>query len=409
MPSGPFSACAWPDPLRRLLVLAACGILFCLPVASAVANLWLGAGLLAWVALRCRPRSSGRISWPPLLWAWLWLLAACALSFINTAYPLESARGLIKWLKAFGVFAVTVEAARHTDGPRWLLRAAWAAVALTAADGLWQYAAGRDLLRAEPPHIALGSFPRITAGLQDPNNLGMFFGLLLPLCYLAARRLASLPHRPLAWGVVGLGAWALFFTFSRGAILGLLAAVALVVILRRDGWLASATGIALAVAWWRLPRAASDWVAHASSPLVALTNADRLQMWQAAWRMIQAHPVLGVGVGTFHLRYAEFKLPDDPLLASYAHNTYLQVWATMGLVGLLAFLALCWGGWRLWRSSRTTDVTRQVVGLGCLAGALAFLTSGLLESNLFFSKLSMLFWLVSGAAVGAATPPGEPG
>ena len=405
MPSGPSCAFASPDRLRRVLLLAACGIMLCTPFTSSVANVCVVVGAIVWIASCFLPGSSWPSRRPPLFSEWVWIFVAGALSLINTTYPMESLRGLLKLGKAFLIFAVAAEAARVEEGPRWFVQAVWLAITLTAADGIWQYVAGQDPLRGIPNHIALGSFKRITGGFLDPNSLGIFFGLTWPLCYLWARSPGSVLRRSAAWSGVLLGALALFFTFSRGAILGWLAGVALLVAVRRDRLLVGLACAGLAVAWWSLPRAALDWVAHVPSPLVALTNEDRLQMWQAAWRMIRAHPFIGVGIGTFSQRYAEFKLPQDPLMASYAHNTYLQLWAVVGLNGLLAFLALCWRGWRLWRTSRPVDATRAMTGIGCMAGALAFLTSGLLESNLSFSKLSMLFWLISGFAMGIATAP----
>ena len=407
MPSGPSCASAWPERLRRVVCLAACGILLCVPFISALANICVVVGAAVWLTLMCLPRSSNQTRCPPLVSGWAWFFLAGLLSFINTQYPVESLRGLLKMGKAFVIFAVAVEAGRSDEGPRWLARTAWIAVTMTALDGLWQYAAGQDVLRGLPLHIALGSIRRITAGFHDPNNLGMFFGLTLPLCYLYARSRSSSWRRPLVWAGVGLGALALFFTFSRGAVLGLLMGLALLYTMRPDRWLLILTLSGAGIAWLNLPHSIPQWLATTGSPVVALANHDRLQMWQAAWRMISAHPFIGVGVGTFSHRYAEFKLAEDPLLASYAHNTYLQLWAVIGLNGLLAFLALCWRGWRLWRSSQSADTTRRLVGLGCMAGVLAFLTHGLFESNLSFSKPSMLFWLMSGFAMGTATTPSQ--
>ena len=254
MPSGPSCGSVSPDRLRRILLLAACGILLSIPFASSIANVCVVVGAAAWLALKFLPRSTTQTRWPPLLSGWLWLLAAGALSFLNTHYPMESLRGLFKFVKALLIYTVAVEAGRIEAGPRWLMRTAWIAVTLTAADGLWQYAAGQDALRGLPLHITLGNVKRITAGFHDPNNLGMFFGLTLPLCYLYARWLSSSWRRPLIWSGVALGAAALFCTFSRGAVLGWLAAVALLVIIRRDRLLIGLSCAALAVAWCSLPQ-----------------------------------------------------------------------------------------------------------------------------------------------------------
>ncbi len=405
MPSGRFSVSDWSDRLRHALCLVTCGILLCTPFISSVANVCVVVGAIAWLALCLLPGRPRVARKPLLLSGWVWLFLAGVLSFINTRYPAESLRGLLKLGKAFLIFAMAVEAARAEEGPRWFVRAVWLAVMLTALDGLWQYVMGRDFVQGIPSHVALGSFRRLTAGFHDPNNLGMFLGLTLPICYLYARVPGPLLRRVAVWTGLLLGAIVLFFTFSRGAVLGLLAGVTVLSVIRRDRLLIGCTCAFLLIAWCSLPQAVPQWLSHTRSPIVALANEDRLQMWHAAWHMIQAHPLVGVGIGTFNRRYAEFKLPNDPLMTSYAHDTYLQLWATIGLNGLLAFLVLCWRGWRFWRSSTPADDTRRLVSLGCLAGAAAFLTNGLLESSLSFSKLSMLFWLISGMALGASCTP----
>lgn len=86
----------------------------------------------------------------------------------------------------------------------------------------------------------------------------------------------------------------------------------------------------------------------------------RLDGWRAARRMVEEHPLLGVGIGTFTTEFAAAKLAlaeedveffarhIDPHFAS-AHSEFLEVAAECGALG---FAALAWGLWVLARELR---------------------------------------------------------
>lgn len=68
------------------------------------------------------------------------------------------------------------------------------------------------------------------------------------------------------------------------------------------------------------------------------TFGTRVDLWGLGLRMVQDHPVLGVGMGNFtsvFARYARGDMVNDPLVA---HNSYVTVAAETGLVGLTLFL-----------------------------------------------------------------------
>jgi O-antigen ligase len=75
----------------------------------------------------------------------------------------------------------------------------------------------------------------------------------------------------------------------------------------------------------------------------------REDIWKVGWRMVEAHPITGIGAGNFAnttihylliqpglIRRADFII-DTPKVA---HNAYLQALAETGVVGLFLFLAV---------------------------------------------------------------------
>lgn len=66
----------------------------------------------------------------------------------------------------------------------------------------------------------------------------------------------------------------------------------------------------------------------------------RLGWLKMALRMITDHPILGVGTYNFVVLYPRYWSPGVPLEPFMTHNTYIQVWAENGSVGLLAYLSI---------------------------------------------------------------------
>jgi O-antigen ligase len=63
---------------------------------------------------------------------------------------------------------------------------------------------------------------------------------------------------------------------------------------------------------------------------------DRLNAWQGGFRMIAAHPVVGVGVGSYHVALPHY-IESRPMVA---HNTFIQFSAESGVFAGMAYLAL---------------------------------------------------------------------
>ena len=145
----------------------------------------------------------------------------------------------------------------------------------------------------------------------------------------------------------------------------------------------------------------------APTTLPALTPRDdgeapwvvgRVYLWSAALRMIQAHPLLGVGPDNFrHFYGAELGLEtwDERV---QANNLYLEILADMGIVGLAAFVAVVVAAAAsALRGLRARDLDRGTyLVLGATLGAAAFLVHGLADAFLAFTPTALLFWILLG-------------
>src|SRR4051794_30630003 len=121
--------------------------------------------------------------------------------------------------------------------------------------------------------------------------------------------------------------------------------------------------------------------------------------------MWRAHPVNGVGVGNFQTSSVHYLLKPGAIKRGdlivtqpkVAHNTYLQVLAEMGVVGLVLFLTiLLFALWCAFRAARLfarkRDLRMELLARGVLISLI-----GLLVSYFFISEMyNKQFWLLLG-------------
>lgn len=255
-----------------------------------------------------------------------------------------------------------------------------------------------------------GLYERFTLQVADPVNPNVMAGLLAPLLLLALGRLVfdwrslSRLERALVLAFTSLGGAALLLTQSRGAWLGLLAGLAVLLVLagQRGRWILLASSLVAILLAARLGLAPLAEALVGSPGLGGLEG--RLEVWSRALAMIHDFPFTGIGLGSFTLvsdRLYPF-FAYLPGTVEHAHNLYLQVAVDLGLPGLAAWLGLAAGGLycarRAFRQGRLF-ANHGLAGLaaGLLAAQAAFLTHGLIDAVLWgMVRTAPLVWLIWG-------------
>lgn len=191
-------------------------------------------------------------------------------------------------------------------------------------------------------------------------------------------------------------------TSSRGATLGLLAglAVMIAVVYRHvpRSRLAIFTAIVL-VAYVAANILLKGGVAERLGTLMNPVTADlpRFLIWERAWRMLMDEPWWGVGLGTYWLHWPPYRHPDDMSGGFYVHNDYLQMWIETGLPGLLLLLAVyaavVIAFVRLLRHARTdSPVTIEAAGL--FGGLLAIAAHTFFDFDFYIHPIQLVMGLV---------------
>ncbi len=207
-----------------------------------------------------------------------------------------------------------------------------------------------------------------------------------------------------------LSSAALIANATRGAWLAVLAAVVLYIFLSLRACRKVAIALCLALAVYGgvfcyFPglhaRAAS--IADLSA---AGGNAERLLLWQGAWRMFMDHPLAGVGPGNFKDIYlGQYIALESRERLSHAHNNFLQLLAENGLIGFAGFTALF--AYILAYLYKKGVGRREPLALAVLLATVALLVQGLTEFNFGDSAVIRMYWFLLGLA--AAKPAEELG
>lgn len=129
----------------------------------------------------------------------------------------------------------------------------------------------------------------------------------------------------------------------------------------------------------------------------------RIPLMQLALNMASKHPVIGVGGNTF-ANIADDYITNDlqGMFVTIVHNQYLLVLSECGIIGLLTFLWLIWGGLqdaRLCAKNPSSSYCRAV-GLGVLFGMASILISMLFDMFKADHSISTLFVLFAVSSYG---------
>ena len=291
----------------------------------------------------------------------------------------------------FVVFA----AVRRAAHARWLVSGWIAGAAAAALVGL-----------LVPGYDQAG---RVAGGLGSPNLLA---ATLVPALVFSVFALAWTSHAVQRWLLGGcslLFVLTLLLTGSRGGLVALTAALAAALVLggplRRRFLAYGAIVVSIGVVYY-----AAFASAETSERLMSPgRGTGRLDLWSVATRVIGDHPIVGVGAGNMPVvapRYATetINLPDVRFIVDTpkeAHNTYLGVFAELGLVGLLAFGIVVLSALVMARRATTAFALAGASELELISRAVLISLVGLLavfmtESDEYEKQL----WLLVGFAAG---------
>lgn len=126
-------------------------------------------------------------------------------------------------------------------------------------------------------------------------------------------------------------------------------------------------------------------------------NHDRLGLWSVTLKMVEAHPLLGVGVGAYRGLYPAFKglaggQEGQEDFAS-AHNIFLQVLAESGIIGLILFIYILY---LLGRAGMALTGRGDPLFQGFFAAIGGALVHQLVDATIYWADIGGGFWMIIG-------------
>ncbi len=316
------------------------------------------------------------------------LLGVATLSLLWAEYPhvaLREYRRVV--LEPLVFYFLALQAVRPNELPGWVSGGFTVAGAVVGLYTLYHY-------YFVGVTEATGGVERALAIYHSPNALALYLGKLIPPALVLAAGWGGW-GRLAAGFTAAAGLWALWLTYSRGAWLGLAAAIA--------------AGFALLAPQRRVVAVLVLLVALVLVGVLGFTLAPgrfgadetarrRLYIWEAAVRMIRDRPLTGVGLDNFLYLYRERYMPPEAWQEpdiSHPHNIVLDFWVRLGIGGVFALILLQFEFWRrVLHLAHTEGVELRLTGAVCGAAMADLLVHGLFDNSYFLIDLAYLFWFM---------------
>lgn len=373
--------CALPAALAPLL-----------PTMGVLALEAVGCCALLLALVRDRKRA---LAWSPvnryiILYAAVYLIAAfCSVDRQSSLKP-----GLLT--AAFVLFALVlfngITSRAQLSGVVTAMLVAAAAVSLY---GILQYVFGwgyQSESWVDSDMFSTISF-RVASTMDNPNMLGQYLVLMIPLG--GARLLSSKtwPGRLLSLLCCGLMCACMLLTLSRGAWLGLLFAGAVFFVM-----------LAPRLVLLAPPAVAALFLAMPATIFARFTSIGnmgdsstyyRVSIWLGSLAMLHDYWLCGVGPGeaAFNRVYPAYDV--GAANAHHSHNLYLQLMCDGGVVVLAVFAMILFVFFRLMctRISREREWAARLHQIALVSGMLGFLAQGMTDFSFYNYRVMFLFWV----------------
>jgi putative inorganic carbon (HCO3(-)) transporter len=368
----------------RILEYLLYGLVFCIPLFSAAAEVFFYVSLLVFIVKKiARPRFE---LFKDLTYIFLFIfLFFCLLSLSHSGvYIQKSAKAFFfKWLKYLFLFMMMHET--FSKSLKRLQNVIFVFISvggLIACDGLYQKITRIDFLENQ-----IMERGRVLASFHNENSLAAYLGcvLFVVLAYALNLNFKS-PRKYVCLLISFLMGLCLMFTFSRGAWFAFFTGMLLFLLLLRKKTISLAfLGILAFSFFFPEVRDRVLVIFHPGG------DSFRLSIWGSALGMIRDNPFFGKGLGTFMDHFPKYTTMAGTY---YAHNCFLQIAAESGIFSLISFLGFLYVLVKRGIAKYNESRDLQILGLTC--AVFVFLVNSFFEVHFYSLSLAMLFWSLAG-------------
>jgi probable O-glycosylation ligase (exosortase A-associated) len=223
--------------------------------------------------------------------------------------------------------------------------------------------------------------------VADNNDFGLALNMTLPLFFYLAQT-ETKPWLKRTWAfLVVCTIPAVFFTYSRGALVGLIA-VSVLMLLRSRHRLVIIPVIALGILFAMLfaPQTWRNRMDPTTQNALDGSARSRLNSWAYSWRLALNYPISGGGFATFTPELFHRYAPNPKDDTHGAHSIYFQVLAEHGFVGLALYLTLVLSCFATAGRLRKRALAYGDTQVGSYADMFRFSLVGFLASGFFLGR-----------------------
>jgi len=381
-------------------------LIFVLPFANAGIEIFFTIAFLAWLTKRISAHGLKNLfPTTPLNKALLAFVLANFIAVIMSTNFKESIKPfftkLLENLLLFFIITDTINTKRRLKN---LFGYLIFSILLVSADATVQYFRGVDFLRAYP------ITDRLRACFRSPNEFASWLSMMI---FIVLGIFMLGPKRKYFLGRIELGILLLFLIFllelsySRGAWLG--SSIGLVIFIgyniirlpkNRKTAVLLFIPIFVATIFYLMPftvksRIYSIGIIEGNGPILF-----RYELWKEALSIIKDFPLFGAGFNTYMKTSANYSSISGGQGMSYTHNSYLQMAAETGLIGLICFFWVLFRFFMLsLRALLNNESEFSKLFLCFLVGILGFLIHAFFDTHLYSLKLMVLFWYMLGLTI----------
>lgn len=359
------------------------------PMIFTFLGVWAIRGLLH--GARAVPRS-------PILAVILVLALIAVLSAVGSRYQFLSTKAILStgWFAVFGFLYPLMHGAERNFLRRTLTVLGIAGVVFAVVGIV--FIARHGIMRWTGNAMGRPFFPE-----HGTYSVFMTFALsgTIGLAMSARRRV----FRVLGFLAAGIITLAILLSLARAAFLGLAATLGVTLwYLLRAGRGRSVLAVVLVTVLVGFSlarfRASSFIELHAESigNPGELSNLERISRWLAAWNMARAHPLVGVGYGTYEDNYFSYRIltlqTQEQFRRMGVHSEFFRSLGETGWLGLLTVLVFLGMVFRQGHQAirRARSPADRSVAIGLLAGFASYVVHSFFNSYGESDKVVLPFW-----------------
>lgn len=151
-------------------------------------------------------------------------------------------------------------------------------------------------------------------------------------------------------------------------------------------------GVLFGTFWVGGDRLATNFENATNEIASSSTGASRNEIWRATLKMFAAHPIVGVGLGAYWIGITAYHEASGLMTPQEAHNDYLELLSSGGLIGLALGVWFAVAVVRKLRQNLSTDVGyKRAVRFGAVLGITGIAAHSLVDFGLHIMTNAVVF------------------